>query len=294
MVRPLPPLGCQTIGSANMKFSFSKLSLFGIACGFFSASPVALAQVPGQQQGGTQGFGSTGIGGGTGGAPGGAVGGATNASKYGFGAPGSGATGAALVEYSNINAVKGFSTTTSTGGLNALSNQNAFGANAFSNSATGAQGAQGGINMNSLGAGFGAGLGANFGGGLGGRTGGLGGIGGLAGGLGGQSASNQAKKKIRVSVSPDIELAPSSISTQSNGAPIASARLKRIPLPASLRGVNAFVEGDLVVLTGTVATESDKLKVERLVKLEPGLNSVRNEVVVQSTPPERIRARPNR
>lgn len=277
-----------------MKFSFTKLSLFGIACGFFCASPVALAQVPGQQQGGTQGFGSTGIGGGTGGAPGG---GATSVSKYGFGAPGSGATGAALVEYSNINAVKGFSTTTSAGGPNALSNQNAFGANAFSNSATGVQGAQGGANMNALGAGFGAGLGANLGGGLGGfggRAGGLGGIGGLAGGLGGQSASNQAKKKIRVSVSPDIELAPSSISTQSNGAPIASARLKRIPLPASLRGVNAFAEGDSVVLTGTVATESDKLKVERLVKLEPGLNSVRNEVVVQSTPPERIRARPNR
>ena len=277
-----------------MKFSITKLSLFGVACGFFSNS-VALAQVPGQPQGGTQGFGATTNGGATG-APGGAVGGGAvgGASKYGFGAPGSGATGAALVEYSNINAVKGFSTTTSAGGAGALSNANAFGANAFSNAATGVQGAQGGANMNSLGGGFGAGLGANLGGGFGGRAGGLGGIGGLGGGLGGQSASNQAKKKIRVSVSPDIELARSSIATQSNGAPIALARLKRIPLPASLRGVNASLEGDLVVLTGTVATEADKQKVERLVKLEPGLNSVRNDVVVQSTSLEKIQARPNR
>jgi hypothetical protein len=280
-----------------MKFSITKLSLFGVACGFFSSS-VALAQVPGQPQGGTQGFGSTAIGGATG-APGGAVGGGavggtTATSKYGFGAPGSGATGAALVEYSGINAVKGFSTTTSAGGGNALSNANAFGTNAFSNAATGVQGAQGGFNMNSIGAGLGAGLGANLGGGFGGRAGGLGGIGGLGGGLGGQSASNQAKKKIRVSVSPDIELASSSIATQSNGAPIALARLKRIPLPASLRGVNASLEGDMVVLTGIVATESDKRKVERLVKLEPGLNSVRNDVVVQSTSLEKIQARPNR
>lgn len=278
-----------------MKFSITTLSLFGIACGFFSSS-VALAQVPGQPQGGTQGFGSTAIGGATG-VPGGAIGGANATSKYGFGAPGSGATGAALVDYSNTNAVKGFSTTTSAGGQNATNAPSAFGANAFSNAATGVQGAQGGFNMNSVGAGVGAGLGANLGGGfggLGGRAGGLGGIGGLGGGLGGQSASNQAKKKIRVSVTPDIELAPSSISTQSNGAPIALARLKRIPLPASLRGVNASLEGDMVVLTGIVATESDKRKVERLVKLEPGLNSVRNDVVVQSTSLEKIQARPNR
>lgn len=252
-----------------------------------------MAQVPGQPQGGTQGFGSTAIGGATG-APGGAIGGATATSRYGFGAPGSGATGSALVDYSNTNAVKGFSTTTSAGGQNATNAPSAFGANAFSNAATGVQGAQGGFNMNSVGAGLGAGLGANLGGGFGGRAGGLGGIGGLAGGLGGQSASNQAKKKIRVSVSPDIELARSSIATQSNGAPIALARLKRIPLPASLRGVNASIEGDMVVLTGVVATESDKRKVERLVKLEPGLNSVRNDVVVQSKSLEKIQARPNR
>lgn len=278
-----------------MKFSITNLSLFGIACSFFSSS-VALAQVPGQPQGGTQGFGSTAVGGVTG-APGGAVGGAAAAtSKYGFGAPGSGATGAALVDYSNTNAVKGFSTSTSAGGQSATTAPSAFGANAFSNAATGVQGAQGGFNMNSMGAGLGANLGGGLGGlgGLGGRTGGLGGIGGLAGGLGGQSASNQAKKKIRVSVTPDIELAPSSISTQSNGAPIALARLKRIPLPASLRGVNASLEGDMVVLTGIVATESDKRKVERLVKLEPGLNSVRNDVVVQSKSLEKIQARPNR
>ena len=270
-----------------MKFSITKLSLFGIACGFFCSSSVALAQVPGQAA--PQGIGTAGLG-----APGGAVGGAAATSRYGFGAPGSGATGAALVDYSNTNAVKGFSTSTSAGGQSATNAASAFGANAFSNAATGVQGAQGGFNMNSVGAGLGAGLGANLGGGLGGRAGGVGGIGGLAGGLGGQSASNQAKKKIRVSVSPDIELDRSSIATRSNGAPIASARLRRLPLPASLRGVNATVEGDLVVLTGIVATESDKRKVERLVKLEPGLNSVRNDVVVQSKSLEKIQARPNR
>lgn len=256
---------------------------------------MAFGQLQGQPSQGLGGLGglgatgaATGTGGLTGGAPG-AIGGATANAKYGFGAPGSGATGASLVEYSTINAVKGFATSSSAGGQNTLSSASPFGANAFSNTTT--TGMQGGLGGGLGGGGLG-GLAGGLGGGLGGgRVGGLGGIGGLGGGLGGQSTSAQNKKKIKVVVTPDPELP-----RLSDADAIANVRahMQRIKLPAKLSGVSTSVDGNTLVLRGQVATDSEKRLVEKLVKLEPGVDLVRNEVTVQTKSPERIRATPIR
>ena len=74
----------------------------------------------------------------------------------------------------------------------------------------------------------------------------------------------------------------------------AQKRLTRIPLPKKFQGVKTSFEGETIVLRGEVSTESQKRLVERLVKLEPGIDSVRNEVKVLTNPSERIEARPTR
>jgi osmotically-inducible protein OsmY len=128
-----------------------------------------------------------------------------------------------------------------------------------------------------------------------GGLGGIGGLGGLAGGLGrnrlGGNNQNQSKSTFRAAVRPDV------VSSQERRPNVSSQlqqRLSRVPLPERLRGVRATYEDGNVVLRGSVATEADKRMMERLVQLEPGVDSVRNEVAVQQPTLEQIQANPNR
>ena len=280
-----------------MKFSLVFNKSFGIAlslvfCLQAQAQLTGLGGLTGQ----TQGLG--GAASGFGGSTGGATGGATNTKLPGsFGGPGT--TGVSIYpkDLTTLNPSTAFSNGTSvsgaaTGGVGGIgqtgSGATPFGTNAFSsNATTGGFGAAGGLGAGGFG---GGGLGRGFGGG---RLGGLGGIGGL-GGLGGGGAGNasaQAKKMIRPIVKVDIETERPSSASQATSA---NSRLGRIPLPKKLQGVTSSVDGDMIVLRGQVATESDKRLVERLVKLEPGIDSVRNEVTVLNSPLERIQAAPSR
>ena len=258
----------QSVGP-NMKFSFVRNASFGIALSLVFSVQTTQAQVTGAA--------------------------ATTKLPGSFGGPG--VTGSSRLElatsnpiFSSGSSVSGSTSTpgtTGATGATGLGGQtqtgNAFGANAFSNT-TGGLGGAGGL---------GGGLGG-LGGLGGGRVGGLGGLGGLGGGgLGGGgmgSTSAQAKKQIRPIVKPDIEVERVSAKTTATNA---QQRLSRIQFPKKLRGVTSSVEGDVVVLRGEVATESDKKMVERLLKLEPGIDSVRNEVKVQSNSVERIQGKPN-
>jgi osmotically-inducible protein OsmY len=96
---------------------------------------------------------------------------------------------------------------------------------------------------------------------------------------------------IRPIIRPDVEVERESNAEIANNA---KKRLGRIQMPKRLKGVEAKVDGETVVLSGQVATESDKRMVERLVMLEPGIDSVRNEVTVKTSPAERIQAKPSR
>ena len=46
------------------------------------------------------------------------------------------------------------------------------------------------------------------------------------------------------------------------------------------------LEGDTAVLSGIAATESQRLVLEKLISLEPGVRQVRNEMVVAGVPPQ--------
>ena len=259
-----------------MKFSFAHNTCFGIGLGLVCSISSAQAQLAGQTTGTGTGFG----------APTGAT---SNKLPGSFGGPG--VTGQSRLElsgtnpstaFSNGQSVSGTSSSGTTGTSGGLAGQTTsgtqFGANAFSSSTqTGGANALGGLN-----GGLG-GLGMNrFGGGLGG-------LGGLGGGTGNTNAA--AKKMIRPIIRPDVEVTRES---NSEIATNAKKRLGRIQMPKRLKGVEATVDGETVVLSGQVATESDKRMVERLVMLEPGIDSVRNEVTVKTSPVEGIQAKPNR
>jgi hypothetical protein len=51
------------------------------------------------------------------------------------------------------------------------------------------------------------------------------------------------------------------------------------------------MEGDTAVLRGVAASESERLVLEKLVMLEPGVRQVRNEMVV-TAPPAAVRSAP--
>jgi hypothetical protein len=92
---------------------------------------------------------------------------------------------------------------------------------------------------------------------------------------------------VRSIVRPDAEIV--------NAARLASAasiqsRLTSLPLPDRLKSIDASIDSGIVTLRGSVATESDKRVVERVLMLEPGVDSVRNELVVRSKPAEQIEA----
>jgi hypothetical protein len=206
-----------------------------------------------------------------------------------FGGPG--ITGTPVIEFSNVTASKAFASPSSLsgGGLAGSNNQatgaSPFGTNAFGGNAT--TGAGGANSTQTFGIGNLGGMGRN------GGLGGIGGLGGLGGG-GGRGNSAQAKNKIRIVVKPEIEADRPNAREPIGGGVKAQARFGRIPMPAKLRGVTAAYDGDAIVLRGEVATESEKRLVERLVKLEPGVDSVRNEVTVLAKSSEDIQAAPNR
>lgn len=60
-------------------------------------------------------------------------------------------------------------------------------------------------------------------------------------------------------------------------------RLEKVGITGVGSPVQATIEGDTVVLRGTVASSYERLLAENLARLEPGVRQVRNELVV--TPP---------
>lgn len=249
--------------------------------------------------GGTSGLGGTaGLGGGIGGA------GATTQRLPGsFGGPG--ITGVGLLELSTLRAVSNQSGPSQFGVQGATSPLGAtggstsggspFGATAFGGNSLGTTGGLGGFGTSGLG-GLG-GLGGGFGGGLGGV--GLGGVGSL-GGLGSRNrgttgtGANANQRKVRAVVRPDFGDAPRrSVSTPQ---PLAAfeGRMNRLPVGSRMQSVTASIQDGQVTLTGTVATESDKKLAERLMMLEPGVSSVKNQLQVGPTSAEKIEAVPSR
>ena len=118
------------------------------------------------------------------------------------------------------------------------------------------------------------------GGGLGG-FGGLGGLSSLFGGFGGGSSA-AAKPAIRTRLRSAIEVAsmPSS-QVQMN----ATQRFRSLANYPSLNGINVGMRDRTAVITGVVSSPRDRRMSELLIRLEPGVSSVDNQVVVSPASP---------
>ncbi len=116
-------------------------------------------------------------------------------------------------------------------------------------------------------------------GGMGGR-GGMGGMGGR-GGMGGQQNNARAQLRIPMRIAftrPTLDLVQVSAK--------ATSRLTKIPTLSEGNKVAVVVSEDGVALvTGSVVSDRDSSLIERLVELESGIKSVRNELVVNAPAP---------
>ena len=109
---------------------------------------------------------------------------------------------------------------------------------------------------------------------------GRGGMGGMGrGGMGGQQNNPRAQLRIPMRIAfarPVRDLVQ--VSTK------ATFRLTKIPTLSVENKVSVSVNGDgLAVVTGSVASERDSSLIERLLELEAGVKTVRNELVVNTT-----------
>jgi hypothetical protein len=121
--------------------------------------------------------------------------------------------------------------------------------------------------------------GANaFGGGGFGGFGGLGGLGGLFGG-GGFGGSQSTTPTIRTRLRSAIQVAPMAPQrVQAN----ANQRIVQLPGRQGLQNVRVDVIGRTAVIEGTATSDRDRRMAELLMRLEPGVSSVQNNVRVNA------------
>lgn len=115
---------------------------------------------------------------------------------------------------------------------------------------------------------------------MGGRGGfGRGGFGGGRGGFGGNNANQntQNENKVRAVIRVGFPVAQP---TSSYTAGRINQRFAGMPLPPSVANVQISMEGRVAVLQGQVDSIEDSKLVERILALEPGIDSVRNELLV--------------
>jgi len=96
----------------------------------------------------------------------------------------------------------------------------------------------------------------------------------------GQAGGQQGRKPIRATVRPDFKPTPGSVPSVSTRL---QERMSRSPIQDRMRGVNVSLSGGQITLRGNVATDADKRLMERMMLLEPGISSVKNELIVQGS-----------
>lgn len=137
--------------------------------------------------------------------------------------------------------------------------------------------------------------------------GGLGGIGGLGGlnrgGLGGLNnrnnmnrnnqrgggqGNNANNKTVRAVVSVGFDRPELPSTGPGSTSEAIQSHFTRMSVPARLKNVQVEMQGRTAILRGQVTNESEKRLAEKLLALEPGVDSVQNELSTLTNPPEEI------
>ncbi|MDA9856894.1 BON domain-containing protein [Rubripirellula sp.] len=111
-------------------------------------------------------------------------------------------------------------------------------------------------------------------GGLGG--GGLGGFANLFGGIGGAGSQN-TQPVIRTRLRSAISVAPMQPAMVQRAA---VTRFRVLTTRPQLRGINVRMDGRTAIISGVVPTQRDRRMSEMLIRLEPGVSAVVNEISV--------------
>jgi BON domain len=144
----------------------------------------------------------------------------------------------------------------------------------------------GGMGMGGMGMG-GMGLGGMGMGGMGLGGMGMGGLGGMMGGRGmtGGQQTGRNTRQVRAQLRIGFEYAGLSNTARTTTV---NTHLARLPMPAHLKSIDVAVDGRTAILRGVVKSQADARMIERLVKLEPGIDNVRSELVIQAPRAEPI------
>jgi hypothetical protein len=124
-----------------------------------------------------------------------------------------------------------------------------------------------------------AATGGGGGGGLGGQGGfgggGFGGLGNLFGNFntGGQSTKPAIRTRMRSAI--NVQATPPARVQQ-----IATLRFRSLATQPQLRGIQVAMQGKTAVISGVVSSDRDRRMSELLMRLEPGVQRVDNQVVV--------------
>ena len=116
-----------------------------------------------------------------------------------------------------------------------------------------------------------------FGGGGGGGFGGFGGLGALFGGGGFGNTSGSNRPVIRTRLRSAIQVAPVA---PRRVQVVANKRISSTPVRSGLQNTSVSMNGRTAVISGTVSSDRDKRMAQLLMRLEPGVSSVQNNVVV--------------
>ena len=112
-------------------------------------------------------------------------------------------------------------------------------------------------------------------GGFGGAFGGLGGLQGLFGGIGGQNQNSKPIIRTRLRAAIEVSRPQNSVVQQQVGD-----RFQRLARP-EFRSVKVQVQDGKGVLTGVVSSPRQRRMSELLLRLEPGIREIDNQLVIQ-------------
>jgi hypothetical protein len=99
------------------------------------------------------------------------------------------------------------------------------------------------------------------------------------GGYGNFGNQNNQRRQLVTAYRSDIQIAARPSANLSTSL---TRQLRETPGVRSLSPLQVTQQGRTLILEGAVATDHDKLVVERLVRLEPGVDQVQNDLVVRT------------
>jgi hypothetical protein len=111
-----------------------------------------------------------------------------------------------------------------------------------------------------------------------GRMGGMGGMGMNQFGMN-QQQNQRGRQQLRIPMRVGFTVAPAQMSVRSRQF---ATRVPKIPGLKNVRDLTIEMDGETAILRGKVDSEDQRLLVERMAKLEPGISAVQNELQVEA------------